>query len=225
MQQLPVEKKPFELEDTTTDHVPFHEGAHLVGYEEYHSAETQFDITFKTEKTTTNSQNGGVIHWMDIMANGNWRIQPVWDEVSGALADWNGTYPIVISLAEAEMETEINDELALKSELLMKDSVIKLTNNIPLEVTSDSYVDDILNKYLETVKTNNLFMEFSVNSFDGFPSVNYKGLYTYVGEEETHSYKTCCLGINQLIMKYITDTNHNLYKAHFVIKSKQNLHP
>ena len=43
-------------------------------------------------------------------------IQLVWDETTGAIADFWGTYPLKITLAEADIETEIEDKMVLKSD-------------------------------------------------------------------------------------------------------------
>ncbi|KAK8888606.1 hypothetical protein M9Y10_033337 [Tritrichomonas musculus] len=108
----PIERHRWEEEGTDTSFVEFHEGAHLIGYEDYHSNTQKFDIIFKTEKTTTQS-NCQVVHRMSVMAS--YEIQIIWNETTGAIADYGGTYPITITLAE--VDDDVEDKLVLQSQI------------------------------------------------------------------------------------------------------------
>ena len=96
---LSVERHRWEEERTDTSFVEFHEVAHLIGYEDNHPDIQKFDIIIKTEKTTAQSYYQ-VVHWMSMMAK--YEIQIIWNETTGAIADYGGTNVITITLAEVD---------------------------------------------------------------------------------------------------------------------------
>lgn len=132
---LNVERHRWQEEGVETSFVEFHEGAHLIGYEDNHPDTRKFDIIFKTEKTTTQS-NGQVVHWMTVPAK--YDLQIIWNESTGAIADYNGTYSITITLAEVDDEHEVDDKLAMQSQI---DKLQAKINELQTQIES-SMVDE-----------------------------------------------------------------------------------
>ncbi|KAK8845753.1 hypothetical protein M9Y10_020671 [Tritrichomonas musculus] len=106
---LPITNGPYEPEHLlgdffSTSFIPFQEGAHLVGVTGSNVNE-EFDIIFKTE--STKNIHDTIAHVMDISIGSFY-----WEEATGVLYNYSGTYPVRVTLAEFGEE----DQIALKSE-------------------------------------------------------------------------------------------------------------
>ena len=114
MQQLPIANGIYEPEGITLDFggtsfIPFHEGAHLIG--NVPSTDYKFDIIYQTQETE--EIHGTIAHKYNIGGS----CYLYWEEATGVLYDYFGTYGVIITLAETEVEMEVFDQIALKYEI------------------------------------------------------------------------------------------------------------
>ena len=134
---------------------------------------------------------------MTVNCSNNKTIELIWNELTGCLANCAGTYPVVITLAEAEIETEIDDKLALKSECDEKyiakngDSIINGNLTVTGTVTSQGS---------NTTITHYCPIEESINSINDFivgaPVYMTGNVYKYVKnkfEPSTENDTTDCI--------------------------------
>ena len=59
-----------------------------------------------------------------------------WNETTGAIADYSGTYPITITLAEVDEDVEVEDKLVLQSQINTMQTKINELENIIASLTA-----------------------------------------------------------------------------------------
>ncbi|KAK8835188.1 hypothetical protein M9Y10_017115, partial [Tritrichomonas musculus] len=143
MQQLPIAIGIYEPEGITLDFggtsfIPFHEGAHLIGNVPY--TDYKFDIIYQTQETE--ERHGTIAHKYKI---GN-SCYLYWEEATGVLYDYFGTYGVIITLAETEVEMEVLDQIALKTDLEAYQLKLNttITHYCPIELSLNKIEDFII---------------------------------------------------------------------------------
>ncbi|KAK8842899.1 hypothetical protein M9Y10_025765 [Tritrichomonas musculus] len=162
IQQLPITIGIYEPEGITMDFggtsfITFHEGAHLIGNVPY--TDYKFDIIYQTQETE--ERHGTIAHKYNIGGS----CYLYWEEATGALYDYFGTYGVIITSAEYEGEVEYDDKLALKSECdekyIVKNGDSTINGNLTVNGTFHA-------SQTNTTITHYCPIEESINSINDF---------------------------------------------------------